>query len=454
MNAPYEPLLPPHSIDAEQCVIGALLQHSECIDRIGNLMPTHFYRAEHRKIYSTILAMVGKGKDIDPITVAEALTNDGQSEDTTGGLAYLGELVMNTPGVAGIASYARIVRERSIERQLLAANAEITDIVRSTGETQQKLHKAQSVIMAITEQAQPSQPQLIGELLLPFIDTLADRESGKGRGIPTGFADLDAKLRIQPGDVVAIAGRPSMGKTSLALQIAANFAEDGRPTGVFSMEMSKSQLVDRAVSNLGKVSMDAVMSGRVIGEDGDRISAAIARLQHMPLVIDDQGGLTIHELAAKARTMVRKHKVGALMIDYLGLMASDIDNRVQAIGEISRGIKALAKELNLPILLLAQLSRKCEERTDKRPILSDLRDSGDIEQDIDAALFIYRSEYYQPDTQDKGIAEILIRKNRQGATGMVGLAFMGEYTRFENLSHAWQPAAASAPKPTRGFRND
>jgi replicative DNA helicase len=442
--------VPPHSIDAEQSVIGGILLDSAAIDRVGGLNHSHFYRTEHRILFATMQRMSAANQQIDAVTVAEALDDSGQSE-LCGGLAYLGELACNTPSAANIASYAKIVTDRAIERQLLAANADIEGIIHGAGETRDKLHRAQSAIMSITEQAQPKQPRLIGDALIPFIDTLSERESGKSRGIPTGFADLDAKLRIQPGDVIVIAGRPAMGKTSIALQIALHFAETGTPTGVFSMEMSEGQLVDRVVATLGRVSMDSVLSGRVVGDDGDRITSAVARLQDLPLVIDDQGNLTIHELTAKARTMKRKFGIKALMVDYIGLMASTNDNRVQALGEISRSIKGLAKELQIPILLLSQLSRKCEERTDKRPILSDLRDTGDIEQDADAVLMIYRDEYYRPDTPDKGVAEVLIRKNRQGATGVTPLAFLGEYTRFENLCHEWRPQEAEAPKKGRRF---
>jgi len=442
-------ILPPHSIDAEQSVLGGLLLDSSAFDRVGGLKSLHFYTEAHRMIFGVIQRMIGAGQQVDAITVAEALDDAGKSEHV-GGLAYLGELAANTPSAANIGTYARIVMDRAIERQLLAANSDIEGIIRGSGETRDKLQRAQSAIMSITEQAQPKQPRLVGEALMSFVETLSERESGKARGIPTGFTALDDKLKIQPGDVIVIAGRPSSGKTALALQIAAHFADTGTPTGIFSMEMSEGQLVDRLVSSIGRVSMDSVLSGRVVGDDGDKITCAVARLQDMPLVIDDQPGLTVHELSAKARTMKRKYGIKALMVDYIGLMSSGQENRVQAIGEISRGIKCLAKELELPILLLAQLSRKCEERTDKRPILSDLRDSGDIEQDADAVLMIYRDEYYHPETKDKGMAEILIRKNRQGALGLAPLAFFGDNVRFENLAYEWMPRQ-DEPKKGRRF---
>ena len=448
MNA--ELRVPPHSIEAEQSVIGGILLDSAALDSVGGLKHTHFYRADHRVLFATLQRMSAENKQIDAVTVAEALDEAGQSE-STGGLAYLGELACNTPSASNIGSYAKIVTDRAIERQLLAANADIEGIIRGQGETRDKLHRAQSAIMAITEQAQPRQPRLVCEALGSFVNTLSDRESGKARGIPTGFTALDAKLRVQPGDVVVIAARPSMGKTALALQIATHFAETGTPTGVFSMEMSESQLIDRLVSSIGRVVMDSVLSGRMVGDDGDRIMAAAGKLQDLPLVIDDQPGLTVHELTAKARTMKRKFGVKALVVDYIGLMSSTQENRVQAIGEISRGVKGLAKELQVPIFLLAQLSRKCEERTDKRPILSDLRDSGDIEQDADAVLMIYRDEYYRPETADKGVAEILIRKNRQGALGLAPLAFIGDNVRFENLAYNWSLTQETQPKRRGGF---
>ena len=445
-----------HSPDSEQAVLGALLlPGSTATDRIGALRPGHFFTEAHRSIFSEILAMAAQGLAVDPVTVAERLDASGLSEKT-GGLAYLGELTANTPSSSNAGRYAKIVIDKSVERELVAAADSIQAIASGVGSTAEKLAEAQQAIMLITEAAEPRKPQLIRDVLVRVVEAIERRGHGGDGAMPTGFPAIDAKLSggFRRGNLVIIAGRPGMGKTALAGCIALNAAASDVPVLFLSMEMSDCELVDRMIAISGRVPLDEILSGNMEGEVGDRIFAGIRRLHDLPLVLDEQGGLSLFDIASKARSVKRKHGLGLLVIDYIQLAAGEGKNRNAEIEVITRGLKALAKELQIPVIALSQLSRKCEERTNRRPLPSDLRESGAIEQDADAILFVYRDEEYVRNSPDAGTAEVIIAKNRQGATGMVRLAYIAEQTRFESLAPGWRPAEVDRPfakRKARGF---
>ncbi|MCX8145320.1 MAG: replicative DNA helicase [Azovibrio sp.] len=439
--------VPPHSIEAEQAVLGGLLLDNLAWDRIGDMIAdTDFYRDEHRRIYRRIRSLLEKGKPADVVTVAEALDAAGESEHT-GGLAYLGELASNTPSAAHIRRYAEIVRERAILRQLVAAADEIAgNALNPMGrDAKTLLDEAEAKVFEIAEKgARASEGFVhINPLLTQVVERiqeLHDRDDPSDvTGVPTGFIDLDQKTSgLQPGDLIIVAGRPSMGKTAFALNIAENVAlHAGLPVGVFSMEMGGAQLATRMMASIGRLDSSRVRTGKLTDEEWSKLSFALGQLHEAPIYIDETGGLNPVDLRARARRLHRQcGKLGLIVIDYIQLMSSarQNENRATEVSEISRSIKSLAKELQVPIIALSQLSRKVEERTDKRPMMSDLRESGAIEQDADVIMMLYRDEYYRPDSQDKGIAEVIIGKQRNGPTGTVRLAFLGQYTRFESLA--------------------
>lgn len=445
-----------HSPDSEQAVLGALLlPGSNSIDRIGQLKPGHFFTEAHRIIFAEIIAMAVQGQPTDPVTVAERLDVAGLSEKS-GGLAYLGELANNTPSAANIGRYAQTVVDKALERELVAASDRIQAIASGVGSTKDKLSAAQSALMSITESAEPKKPKLIREVLLRAVAAIERRGEGTDNAMPTGFHSLDAKLAggFRRGNLVIIAGRPGMGKTALAGCIAFAAASSGVPTLFLSMEMSDTELADRLIAIAGRVPLDDILAGNMKGEAGDRIMAGTARLHEMPLLVDEQGGLSYFDIASKARSVRRQHGLGLLVIDYLQLATGEGDNRNSQIEGITRGLKALAKELEIPIIALSQLSRSCEARPNKRPMLSDLRESGAIEQDADIVLMCYRDEYYNAASPDAGTAEIIVAKNRQGSTGMARLAYVAPQTRFETLAHDWRPAVVAQPfttKARKGF---
>jgi replicative DNA helicase len=447
--------VPPHSIEAEQSILGGLLLDNQAWDRMGDLVTDgDFYRDEHRRIFRQIRNLLEKARPADVVTVAEALDAAGEGEQT-GGLAYLGELAANTPSAANIRRYAEIVRERSILRRLVATADEIAaDALNPLGrDAEILLDEAESKIFAIAESGAGHREGFvhINPLLTEVVERiqeLHDRDNPTDiTGVPTGYVDLDQKTSgLQAGDLIIVAGRPSMGKTAFALNIAEHVAvETGLPVGVFSMEMGGTQLAMRMLTSIGRLDSQRVRTGRLNDDEWSRLSFALGKLHEAPIYIDESGGLSPANLRARARRLARQHggKLGLLVIDYIQLMSSSRqgENRATEVSEISRSIKALAKELQVPIVALSQLSRKVEERNDKRPMMSDLRESGAIEQDADVILMMYREDYYKPDTQEKGIAEVIIGKQRNGPTGTVRLAFLGEYTRFENLAGGGQRGA-------------
>ena len=439
--------LPPHSIEAEQSLIGGLLIDNAAWDRIGDVVrETDFYRDDHRRIFRHIGKLIQQGRPADVVTVYESIEQSNEI-DQTGGLGYLGEIANATPSAANIRRYAEIVRERAILRQLVTVGDEIAgNALNPAGrDVKTLLDDAEQRIFQIAEAGNRSnngfvaiQP-LLGEVV-ERMETLLARDSQSDiTGVATGFADLDRMTSgLQPGDMIVVAGRPSMGKTAFALNIAEHVGVELRlPVAIFSLEMSGPQLATRFLSSVGRIDQSKLRTGRLTDDEWDRMTVALGKLHEAPIHIDETGAINSTDLRARARRLHRQFgKLGLIIIDYLQLMSSNRDgeNRATEISEISRSIKALAKELQVPIIALSQLSRKVEERNDKRPLMSDLRESGAIEQDADIILMMYREEYYKPDTQDKGTAEAIIGKHRNGPVGTVRLTFLGEYTKFENFA--------------------
>jgi len=437
--------IPPHSIEAEQSVIGGLLRDNAAFDRIADMMnPEDFYRYDHRIIFEQIVRMINGSKPADVITVFETLSMLGKA-DEVGGLAYLNAMAQNTPSAANIRRYAEIVRDRSVLRQLITVADDISGQAFSPQgkEVKQILDEAESRIFAIAEQGArgaagwlPVQPLLTQ--VVERIDELYSRDqTSEVTGVPTGWIDLDRMTSgLQPGDMVVVAGRPSMGKTAFSMNIAENVAvEEGLPVAVFSMEMGGVQLAMRMLGSVGKLDQHRLRTGKLIDEDWPRLTAAIQKMNEAQVFIDETPGLNPIEMRARARRLSRQcGKLGLIVVDYLQLMTGSTpgDNRSAEISEISRSLKGLAKELHCPVIALSQLNRSLEQRPNKRPVMSDLRESGAIEQDADVIIFLYRDEVYNPDSPDKGTAEIIIGKQRNGPIGAVRLTWIGAYTKFGN----------------------
>lgn len=437
MNAP-DFRLPPHSIDAEQSLLGGLLIGNEAAwDRVADIVTeADFYRDDHRRIFAHIRKLVETGKPIDVLTVSDLIERSNQVEQT-GGLAYLGEIANATPSAANIRRYAEIISDHSARRRLILAARQIEDISYGNGDGKMLIDEAQKLLVDIADTGSSrTEPVAIGSVLGAVIADLEERFNRNGdiAGLPTGLADLDRKLSgLHPGDLIIIAGRPSMGKTALALNIAENIATSGKPAMVFSLEMGDKQLAERALASIGGVSMERIRNGQLNDGDWDGITVALGKLHEAPLVIDESGSLTVTQMAARARRVMRRQGLALIVIDYLQLMRGEGSTRNEELGDLTRRLKMMAKELRVPVILLSQLSREVEKRTNKRPIMSDLRESGAIEQDADVILMIYRDEYYNEGSAEAGTAEVLITKHRMGSTGSVRLAFQGEYSRFRDL---------------------
>jgi len=438
--------VPPHSVEAEQAVLGGLLLDNSTWDAIADrLNAQDFYRRDHQQIFAAIAELAARNEPSDVVTLAEYLAAKGHG-DETGGLAYLAGLARDTPTAANIRAYADIVRERSQLRQLIRVSGEIAaSAYASEGRPASELvEEAEQRVFAIAEQGRRTGSGFVPlrDVLGATIDRLDMLHQSQGQltGVSTGYNDLDRMTAgLQPGELVIVAGRPSMGKTTLALNMAENAAiAGGKAVAVFSMEMSREQLSMRMISSLGRVDQSHLRTGLFGDEDWARINGAIAQMKTAPLYIDDSGALTPTEVRARARRLARDTRggLGLIVVDYLQLMQvpGTKENRATEISEISRSLKALAKELKVPVVALSQLNRSVEQRTDKKPVMSDLRESGAIEQDADLIMLIYREEVYEPDTPRKGIADIIIAKQRNGPTGEVHLTFLGKYTRFENLA--------------------
>ena len=437
--------IPPHSIQAEQSVLGGLMLDNETWDTVADRVGENdFYRKDHRLIFRTISELAEKQDPFDVVTLSESLDQLGELEET-GGLAYLGTLAKNTPSAANISAYADIVRDRSVLRQLIHVGTGISDTAFNTDgkATSELLESAERQVFEIAEQRQRGQGGFssIKNLLADAVDKieLLYEQEGSITGESTGFADFDDMTSgLQPSDLIIVAGRPSMGKTTFAMNIAENVAiKTDKPVAVFSMEMPGDSLAMRMMSSLGRIDQHKVRTGKLDDDEWPRLTSAINLLAETKLFIDDTAALTPTEVRARARRLTRDHgQLGLIVLDYLQLMQSPSsgENRVQQISDISRGLKALAKELNVPVVALSQLNRNLEQRPNKRPVMSDLRESGSIEQDADVIVFIYRDEVYNEDSPDKGIAEIIIGKQRNGPIGTSRLTFLGQFTRFENYA--------------------
>ena len=439
--------IPPHSVEAESSVLGGLLLDNMAWDRVGDLLKeADFYRHEHQLIFTAISVLINNSKPADVITVHEQLQTVGKS-DLVGGLIYLNTLAQYVPSASNIRRYAEIVRERSILRKLVTASDEIsTNAFNQQGKTVERiLDEAEAKIFAIGEEGSRNKQgfQSLDTLVIDLLDQVQEKADNPMdvTGIPTGFADLDRMTSgLQAGDMIVLAARPSMGKTSFAVNIAEHVAlNEGLPVAIFSMEMGAAQLAVRIVGSIGRVNQGNLRTGKLTDEEWPRLTEAIERLRTVSLHIDETPGLTPTELRANARRLARQcGKLGLIVVDYLQLMsgsgAGSADNRATELGEISRGLKMLAKELQCPVIALSQLNRSVEQRTDKRPMMSDLRESGAIEQDADIIMFIYRDDYYNKDSKEPNVAEIIIGKQRNGPTGSVKLFFQKNQTRFENLA--------------------
>jgi replicative DNA helicase len=439
--------VPPHSIEAESSVLGGLLLDNGAWDRVSDLLvDDDFYRYEHRLIYAAMAALVNASKPADVITVFEQLQSHGKA-DEVGGIAYLNALAQYVPSAGNIRRYAEIVRERAILRKLLRASDEIaTNAFNPQGRpVAQILDESEQKIFNIGEEGSKMKKgfQAMDSLVVDLLDRVQEMADNPNdiTGVPTGFYDLDRMTAgLQPGDMVVLAARPSMGKTAFAINIAEHVAlNEGLPVAVFSMEMGAAQLAVRIVGSIGRIDQGHLRTGKLSDEEWPRLTEAIEKLRNISLHIDETAGLTASELRANARRLARQcGKLGLIVVDYLQLMSGssgDNENRATELGEISRGLKMLAKELGCPVIALSQLNRSVEQRPDKRPMMSDLRESGAIEQDADIIMFIYRDEYYTKDAcKEPGVAEIIIAKQRNGPTGTVKLAFMNRLTRFENLA--------------------
>jgi replicative DNA helicase len=437
----------PHSIEAEQSILGGIMLDNQVLDKVSTqLCESDFYRLEHRVLYRAILQLANKSQPLDVVTVLDTLKKMDTLKDA-GGEAYLFELANNTPSVANISAYTVIVREKSVQRQLITVAHEIADAAYHPlgREVPELLDLAETKVFAIAEQtATESGPAAIKSILVQALEKI-DKLYHLGNtvtGLATGLTDLDQLTSgLQPSDLVIIAGRPSMGKTTLAMNIAEHAAIKAKlPVLVFSMEMPADSLAMRMMSSLGRIDQHRIRTGKLTDEDWPRITSSVHMLSEALLFVDDTPALSPVEMRARARRLVKEQgPIGLIVVDYLQLMkvpGFKADNRTAEISEISRSLKSLAKELQAPVIALSQLNRSLEQRQDKRPVMSDLRESGAIEQDADLICFIYRDEVYNEDSPDKGSAEIIIAKQRNGPIGRVKVAFLGQYTRFEDLAYS------------------
>ena len=437
---------PPHSVEAEQAVLGGLLINPVAWDQVADVVREEdFYRPDHRLIFGGIAAIAGEGKPCDAVTVAGYLERNGQLEKA-GGLAYLSSIARDTPTAANVRAYAQLVRERSLMRQLIEAGTQIAAAVYNNDGTSARdlVDRAEQSVFQIAEGSfrgrEGARP--VRDLLPAVIDQIDEWHTNpdKLRGLPTGFTDYD-KLTggLRPGDLIVIAGRPSMGKTTLAVNMAEYAAVNPNiraSVAIFSMEMPSEQVITRMLASVGGVPLSSLRSGRISDDDWVRITSATSQLSEAKIFVDETPALNPTELRARARRVKREHGLSLVVVDYMQLMQvpGTVENRATEIAEISRGLKALAKELAVPVIALSQLNRGVEQREHKRPVMSDLRESGAIEQDADMILLIYREEVYDKNTTKKGIAEIDLVKHRNGEIGTFLLTFQGQYTRFANYA--------------------
>jgi replicative DNA helicase len=434
----------PQNAEAEASLLGALLIDSDAIVKIADVLSApDFYDKRHQRIYEAIIQLYESHAAVDVLTLADKLKNNGYL-DSIGGPAYLTELTNFVPTAAHVEQYADIVAQKAMRRRLIAASKEMVDL--GYGESKQLralIEEAEVKLFDVSQQHVKQDIVSLETVLAESFDRLDDlhKDKAKVRGVPTGFKDIDGTLAgLQPSDLVILAARPSMGKTALALNIAHNVAvKAGQPVLIFSLEMSKEQLVDRLLSIESGVDAWALRTGNLTDTDFEKIGHAMGTLSEAQIYIDDSPAITVSDLRTKARREAHKHPLGLIIVDYLQLMSGgsrfggDYSNRVQEISEISRSLKGVARELHVPVLALSQLSRSVESRSPQIPQLADLRESGSIEQDADVVAFIYREEYYSPETDRKGLADIFIKKHRNGPTGNVELRFENERQRFHSV---------------------
>ena len=440
--------VPPHSIEAEQSVLGGLLLDNDAFDRVADLLVEEdFYRYDHRLIWTQIARLINRTQPADVVTVFEALQSSAKADDA-GGIAYLNSLAQETPSAANIRRYAEIVRDRSVLRKLISTADEIaTSALNPQGrETRQLLDEAESRIFKISEEGSrgtvgfQNLQDLLGKVV-ERVDELYNRNNPNDvTGVPTGFTDLDRMTSgLQPGDLVIVAGRPSMGKTAFSINIGEHIAvEEGLPVGVFSMEMGATQLALRMVCSVGRLDQQRLRTGRLVDDDWPRLTAAIQKMQEAQLFIDETPALSALELRARARRLARQcGQLGLIIIDYMQLMTSGkkVESRQLEVSEFSRQMKLLAKELNVPVVALSQLNRGPEQRTDKKPMLSDLRESGSLEQDADMVILLHRADAYDKDSERVGEADFIIAKHRNGPTATIPTVFQGHYSRFVDMQH-------------------
>jgi len=429
---------PPHSREAEESVIGAVLLSVDAANEVmDQVHPEDFYVPAHQAIYESMRELFDTNQAIDAVTVSEVLRRKGELEKV-GGVQYLTRLVDIVPSTSNINYYASIVEEHAKRRELIRAGASVTDFAFNIDEEiASVLDRAEQAVLGVAERRSSQTLLEVGPMFNEVLEQieLLEQQGSDMTGLATGFVDLDKKLAgLQKSNLVVIAGRPAMGKSSLALNIATNAASTGEPVAVFSLEMSKEEIVQRILSSVGKVDSMKLRSGQ-LGPLWQRIVDAAGRMYKAPIYIDDSPVVTVTDIRAKCRRLKRKKGLSLVVVDYIQLMeANGMENRQQEIAQISRNLKNLARELEVPIIAMSQLNRSLESREDKRPRLSDLRESGSIEQDADVVMFIYRHEYYHPEDQEKkGIAEVIVAKHRAGSTGPVEMTFQPEFTRFANL---------------------
>ncbi len=447
----------PHSAEAEASVIGGLLIDNDAIDRMGPLKSEQFYRHDNRMIFEAIVSLIAQQRPADVLTVFQTLRDRG-NEETSGGLPYLTEISNSTASASNISRYADIVREKALMRGMLAATSKVQEMV--TGDraktAPEMLDAAQAEFGKLAEETTRKEPASIQEAMARYIDDLDARFHGEttSPGIPTGLSDIDALLNggMRRGALVTIGARPGMGKSALAETIACNATVAGHSVLFLSMEMPELEVTERAIGNLGKISVAALAAAdkRLDGE-WHRVTHAITAVKDVKFFIDDASGLTLLEVVTKARAIKRKHGLDLLVIDYLQLMVGSEEKRYQQIEAITKGLKILAKTLNIAVLALSQFSRDIEKRPSPRPKSSDFRDGGSIEQDSDILMGLYREEQDNPDSQWKGMAELFVMKNRQGKTGKAGLTYLGDFMRFENFTGQMPDMESRTQKRTRGF---
>jgi replicative DNA helicase len=436
--------LPPHSIEAEQAVLGGLMIDSAAWDQVADRVNgDDFYRHDHKLIFQAASSLIERNQPCDAVTLSGHLESQGVL-DQVGGLSYLGILARDTPTAANIKAYADIVRERSVLRQLITAgNSIVSSALEPEGrEAREIVDDAERAVFEIAERGSRGKAGFkpVKDVLPDVVNRIDElyHSEGKLTGISTGFKVLDEMTSgLQPGDLIIVAGRPSMGKTTLAVNMAENAALGaGKSAAIFSMEMSAESLTLRMLSSLGRINQSHLRTGRLQEDDWPRIDSAMTQLSNARIHVDETPALTPTEVRARARRLKRERGLDLIVVDYLQLMqvAGNKENRATEISEISRGLKALAKELKVPVIALSQLNRGVEQRQEKKPVMSDLRESGAIEQDADVILLIYREEVYEPNTTRKGIADIIIAKQRNGPIGEVQLTFLGQYTKFENFA--------------------